>query len=307
MKCPLCAGDQISQLDELDTPLLRRLYRQRLGIAVRQAPDRIRYCRCADCDLRFFDPLFCGDETFYGQLQGHAFYYLSEKQEYAIARRHVRPTDRILEIGAGRGAFARGLNCASYVGLEFSGSAIAAAQRDGIVILKETVQKHARAHPAQYDVVCAFQVLEHVGDVAGFLDGAIACLRPQGRLILSVPGEDGFMGREVNNVLNMPPHHVTHWTRACLSNLPRLFGVTLAEIQPDRLDERHVPSYATTVVIGGVRKVLRMKSGMLSPFFASPLVRAKVKVLSLLLTPRIKKRRLELIGHSVTATYVAGA
>jgi SAM-dependent methyltransferase len=304
MCCPLCKSSRITQQDTLDTGLLAKLYKQKLGITITSRIDNLELFLCDQCQLKFFAPPWIGDESFYEQLQKYEFYYLSDKEEYDIAKKYVQPEDHVLEIGSGRGAFKSKLDCTSYVGLEFSTSAIAEARRNNIEILKESISDHARRNPKKYDVVCSFQVLEHVNDVSDFLGSAISCLKPKGRLIISVPNENSFMGREVNNVLNMPPHHVTRWSIACLRGIPRFFQVSLVDVEQDKLAEMHIYAYANSAIIHGFRKLFRLRPRILSRFLSSLFPRLILKALSFLIAQRIMRIRSRLPGHSVTAIYV---
>src|SRR5690606_18745913 len=147
---------------------------------------------CPQCDLRFFLPAVAGNADFYRQLQRIPWYYVEEKQEYEIAARYIEATDAILEVGAGRGVFSRRIRCSSYRGLETSPDAIAAAKQEGVELLQEDLETHGAQRHGQYDVVCAFQVLEHVPSPREFLQSARSCLREGGKLIIAVPSEDSF-------------------------------------------------------------------------------------------------------------------
>jgi 2-polyprenyl-3-methyl-5-hydroxy-6-metoxy-1,4-benzoquinol methylase len=78
------------------------------------------------------------------------------------------------------------------VGLEFSRKAKEIAFSNGIIIENESIQSHSVAHPAKYDVVCAFQVLEHVSEIRSFIESSIKALKPGGLLIYSIPSADSF-------------------------------------------------------------------------------------------------------------------
>jgi SAM-dependent methyltransferase len=107
----------------------------------------------------------------------------------------LKPTN-VLEIGCGQGAFgARLAGKVDYLGVEpdptsFEVAAGRIEPRGGTVIngLHDAV-------PAgkTFDVVCAFEVLEHLADDQGALDSWVAFIRPGGQLVMSVPAfQDRF-------------------------------------------------------------------------------------------------------------------
>jgi SAM-dependent methyltransferase len=96
----------------------------------------------------------------------------------------------VLEIGCGQGAFGARLAArAEYLGLEPDPSAYDVA-RARIEPLGGRVVNgtHEAAPPgAGYDLVCFFEVLEHVRDDAAMLKAWSALARPGGHVLLSVP------------------------------------------------------------------------------------------------------------------------
>lgn len=110
---------------------------------------------------------------------------------YDLARRMVPPGIRdVLDVGCGQAAI--GVRLAQrydYVGVELDPtSAAVAAQRVGRLgrgaVRRGTVDVLGAA---TFDLVCAFEVLEHIDDDAGALAEWSAHLRPGGWLLLSVP------------------------------------------------------------------------------------------------------------------------
>jgi 2-polyprenyl-3-methyl-5-hydroxy-6-metoxy-1,4-benzoquinol methylase len=194
---------------------------------------------CCRCGLIFFWPQAIGDERFYAELATRPWYYMHDKREFDIAGRYVSSGMRVLEVGAGQGAFSRHVAAAEYIGLDFSPSAAAAAQSRGVRVLQERIEAHSEANRERYDVACAFQVLEHVAAPLEFLNAMAACVKPGGRVIVSVPSEDGFAGRAINDFLNLPPHHVTRWTDSALGALAVNTGMVLEALEHETLASYH--------------------------------------------------------------------
>jgi 2-polyprenyl-3-methyl-5-hydroxy-6-metoxy-1,4-benzoquinol methylase len=69
-----------------------------------------------------------------------------------------------------------------------------------------------------YDAVCLFQVLEHMHDISGFFKHVRAFIKPQGKLIISVPNNNPYLYvNDKLHTLNLPPHHMGLWTGSSLT------------------------------------------------------------------------------------------
>jgi SAM-dependent methyltransferase len=96
----------------------------------------------------------------------------------------------VLEIGAGQGGFASRLAArAQYLGVEPDADSVAVAVRRVAPRGGTVIRGDDTAVPAGsvYDLVCAFEVLEHIEDDAGALARWARYVRPGGHLLLSVP------------------------------------------------------------------------------------------------------------------------
>jgi SAM-dependent methyltransferase len=109
----------------------------------------------------------------------------------AALRRHCRAARRMLEIGCGTGFVLQGIGQA-FPQLELAGSEIALA---GLAFAKRRIpraalfQMDARNIPYanEFDVIGAFDVLEHIEDDASAITAIFGALRPGGHAIFSVP------------------------------------------------------------------------------------------------------------------------
>jgi SAM-dependent methyltransferase len=231
--CPACRGPQIETIGKILTDDLKGLY-ARAGLDVSRyfkGTKEIEMNKCSACDLRFFVPHCAGDDAFYEELQKFDWYYQSEKPEYGYSQRFVGGQDAVLEVGCGKGAFRSFLPASTeYTGLEFNDEAVRRARSSGLNVLKESIEDHAAAAANKYDVVCSFQVLEHVPQPEGFVRACVEAIRPGGRLIIAVPSEDSFLGVASNAHLNMPPHHALRWTDEALRNLAHREGLSVVDV-----------------------------------------------------------------------------
>jgi 2-polyprenyl-3-methyl-5-hydroxy-6-metoxy-1,4-benzoquinol methylase len=244
--CPLCGSESTAIVGQLTRRDLTTLWNRSLGIdpAAWIATPTIDSQHCEACDLRYVDDALAGPEEMYRLLEKLPWYYLENKPEFDIARRHLAGAERVLEVGAGAGAFGRLLaGQGSYVGLEFNSSAVEQAVASGLDVRRESLAEHLASEPGTYDAVVTFQVMEHVPAVGQFIRECRRCLRPGGRLIVSVPGHDGFMGSELNNILDLPPHHITQWSDRTMAAVASEFDFTLVALDHDDIAPSHRANY----------------------------------------------------------------
>lgn len=301
--CLLCGGPDNTPVHVLQVADIVRLYRRVLDIDVAGEFDgqaRITFRRCRICGLRFFSPPAAGSEALYEKLQRFDWYYQADKPEYRYAASHVGKDQRVLEVGCGRGAFADWTAGADYTGLETNEQAKALAGSGHPDILIETVEQHAERHAADYDVVCGFQVLEHVPDPAAFLRACVDCLRAGGTLILSVPNADGFLALLRNNPLNMPPHHVTWWGKDAFVAAADAHDLAITDIHEELLDDIHRHMYAAGLAAQAVDNILGIPYNMLDVSLTGRVRRLFSSALARLLVHGLRSREMRPRGHSMT-------
>jgi SAM-dependent methyltransferase len=242
LRCPLCQGSELKDLQPIPADTIVEIYGPALSAVVRAefgGTGVVHFVVCQSCDLRFFSPAVAGTERLYDVLQKSDFYYQVEKPEFEYARSFIKVDDDVLEVGCGGGAFGSSVKRGAYLGLELTPSAAAQARTLGLRVLEQTIENHASEHPASYDVVCAFQVLEHIAEPGRFIASCLEVLRPEGRLILSMPSADSFAGDLPNHALDLPPHHITRWSNRCLSELKSIFPVSIEAIWNEPLRPIH--------------------------------------------------------------------
>lgn len=169
---------------------------------------------CRGCRLRRLWPLPSEEEL--RRLYGREEYYTvdlaelhddlkagydPEKPIIRLYRRHldalmaaVPPPARLLEIGCARGVFLDLARQAGYrtAGVEINAYAAAyARERFGLEVVSSDINDYSA--PAKFDVVAAFDVIEHVPDPAGFLRRVAALLRPGGSAIIGTPDSSSFL------------------------------------------------------------------------------------------------------------------
>lgn len=247
MKCPLCTSNKIKKLDSLDRNALISLYEKLTKVNFSYLIDQnIDYCECQKCKLRFYDPFIIGDEKFYNALQNFNWYYLDEKFEYEEAAKYIKLNDAVLDVGSGKGAFAKLLPTKNYIGLDTSEGAREMASKDGIKIERKSIQNYVKNHKESFDVVVSFQVLEHVDDPKSFLQAKIDALKVGGKLVIAVPSEDSFLKYVANGILNMPPHHTLRWSDEALQFIAEQYGLELLHLHHEKMRDIHTLWFVDT-------------------------------------------------------------
>lgn len=261
--CSLCGSSNIIFLEMVKIKDLIKMYNKMLNSDISSEFGDLKemgFYKCTECDLRFFYPIVTGSEAFYEKLQKFDWYYLNEKNEYEFSRRFIKESDSVLEIGCGKGAFAKKIVAKSYIGLEFSTEAKIIAEQNGLHIVNEPIQEHSINNKNKYDVVCSFQVLEHVSNTRSFIESSLACLKSDGLLIYSIPSVDSFSKFVPNFILDMPPHHVSRWTDTSLKNLEKLFNIECIELWHEPLQQVHKRFYAETILFISLLNLFQIKS-----------------------------------------------
>jgi 2-polyprenyl-3-methyl-5-hydroxy-6-metoxy-1,4-benzoquinol methylase len=189
---------------------------------------------CTVTGMRFWRPAsVAGDEQFYKELsENWQNYYQTDRWEYQEARTAiVMPHSRVLELGCGRGYFLRSLESLGHVGLGLELNADAALNKvTGFDIRNQYAEEAAAAAPESFDVVCSFQVLEHVPDPRSFIEACIRLVRPGGKIILSTPNYEFPVHAKGLDAFDLPPHHLNHFTAATYKNMAPLFGLELSHV-----------------------------------------------------------------------------
>lgn len=244
---PLTLTNKVSFLQKIKTKDIINKYRKyqldvsKYFIDVKE----VSIYQCDKTGYKFYYPCsLAGDSAFYQHFQNFDWYYMPWKWEHEITTSYLKDGMNILEVGCAHGAFLEKINklfdLGTCVGLELNESST--IKKEKFEIVNKYVQDYAKIHSDQFDLVCSYQVLEHIAEVQSFIEANVACLRKGGKLIISVPNNDSYI-KNLDSALNMPPHHMGLWTKSSLSALTQIFPLTILEIHFEKLKEYHIDGY----------------------------------------------------------------
>jgi 2-polyprenyl-3-methyl-5-hydroxy-6-metoxy-1,4-benzoquinol methylase len=211
--------------------------------------EEIKLYQCNQSKLRFFVPIHtAGSDQLYEQLEKYDWYYMPRKWEHDVAVKDLQGCQRVLEVGCGRGAFVERLCKEEKIdaqGIELNSNAVNLAKAKGINVYSIDLHELAKKKE-KYDAVCSFQVLEHISDPLGFIEGQLKLIKPGGKLIIGVPNADSFMKYCKKNLLDQPPHHVTRWYQETFIFLESILPIRVQHFKTEPLADYHVSWYTST-------------------------------------------------------------
>ena len=256
-RCPACHAERAERLYRVDAAQAAQHYVLREADPDRHAALRAHIAalwgqptcdvvRCRACGFGFASPYVAGDARFY-TLAYERTGYPVWKWEFARTLRALGEADlppdvSLLEVGAGDGAFLRRVVPGRVaperaLATEFSDYGRRAIEALGVRAVAADVRDLEPASAgAPFDVICLFQVLEHLDRLDALMAHLNTLAAPDGRLFVGVPSAPRVAFNEHNgSLLDMPPNHVGRWTRAAFEALGARHGwrVEAAEVEPE--------------------------------------------------------------------------
>lgn len=252
--CPLCSNHSPKLLYEVKSELAARHVLGKAG-ADRVEPlaahirklwnqDACGFYECERCDFSFAYPFIGGDADFYRTAYEGAFYprWKWEFEKTAGILSNLSPGTRLtlLEVGAGTGMFIRSISPrlfpkADVRCIEYSESGAAAIREYGIRCSTEDIAGiDCRQFGAPFDVVCMFQVLEHMerfDDVFRVLSGLT---RAGGHVFIAVPNPAQRKFFDTQDLCqDIPPTHVSRWSSTAVGTLAARHGFEIESFESE--------------------------------------------------------------------------
>ncbi len=134
---------------------------------------------------------------------------------------------RLLDVGCGVGRFCLAARSKGWdvIGIDTSEKAVKAARElAGLPVFQGSVDDMLK-EGKRFDVVTAFEVLEHLGDPVTFLGKLRSLIIPGGHLFCTVPNADCDAIMNSVNPAWLPPVHILFFNRSALKNTGDLAGL----------------------------------------------------------------------------------
>jgi SAM-dependent methyltransferase len=232
IKCPVCQSDHSKQLFRIgtdkaglllipDNPEQSMLISNEIASLWQSNQGEFR--QCTRCRYGFAWPFIAGNEKIYSALYYKDFSYPASKWEYDRALQIIRMLNvssetTMLELGAGNGTF---LDKASafikdkgrIFSTEYSGAGREEIQRKGYTCFNSSMAELPGKNLPAFDVICMFQVLEHMDDLVMVFGTLNELGKKDAHLIIAVP--NGSLRRFYDKWgvhLDVPPVHVGRFT-----------------------------------------------------------------------------------------------
>jgi len=217
LACPVCGG--------------RRL-------AAPRAYRRAHLARCRECGLVFADR-----RPSEAELADHYGGYSRADYDSPITRRRYRDllagfepyrrTGRILDVGCGIGFFLEEARDGGWQahGTEFERRAVEIVRAKGLSCEQAPIDPEA-FEPGSFDVVTAFEVVEHVGDPRAEAATIASALRPGGLLYLTTPNFASLSRRLLRGRWSVVsyPEHLLYFTPSTLRDWLARAGFVPVEV-----------------------------------------------------------------------------
>lgn len=161
------------------------------------------------------------EEYFAWQSQIGRFGGIANKAKF---EQFVKPTDFLVDFGAGGGFIMEQLQCQKKIGVEINASARSVAEKRGLTM----VDKLDKIADNTVDLVITHHALEHTDSPLEILKEIHRILKPNGRVVCVVPCEAisyGFIENDIN-------FHLYTWSPMCLGNLFVRAGFKVLESKP---------------------------------------------------------------------------
>ena len=232
VNCPLCEAQDYKTLYEpwvkVDDPV--KLYGAASGI-----PGTQRLVRCRNCGMIYENPRYPDDVIFQGyalsEEMGHDSQFAMRAESFyralgSLARLIPNPGAQVLDIGTAGGAFLEAARRYGYdaTGLEPSHYLAAQAKARGLKIIEGTVYTQ-HLDEKSFDMICFWDVLEHVPNPKQDLIQIRKLLKPNGVLLINYPDIGTWMAKLTGKKFWwVTSVHLHHFTRATIKKLCDMAG-----------------------------------------------------------------------------------
>ena len=243
MECPLCRSENV-RLHLKDVPTVP-LYKIR-------SKRSYNHYMCDDCATLFIHPTPSTKE--FNSVYNNPEYYLSWERNLArntqirygndlkkfkvfinqipADKEIINEPKRIIELGCALGHFLYWTMpyFTEVYGVEYSDYAIAQSINKNFKVSKQFFNKHPNNF---FDVICSWDVFEHVPNIEDYIKESNRILKPGGKIILTTPNSKSISFKLFKEkwIDIAPPEHVLIYSKKSLERLFRKYGFKNIKIQ----------------------------------------------------------------------------
>lgn len=230
--------------------------------------------RCQSCGLGYRFPRLAKEELddLYRQGEPSVWNFEpGERRDWKLAKESIErrfPGEAdVLDVGCFDGGFLAGLTTTRRFGIEINPAGAARARQRGIEILGEDYKGVADSS-LDFDVVTAFDVIEHVDDPRPFFESLAGRLRAGGVLVISTGNLDAWTWRVAGGRYwyCAIPEHISFVSRAWFEGMAARQGLRVLDLVPFshedaslKLKLREAVANALYLFAPGVNRYLRAK------------------------------------------------
>lgn len=282
---PIYESVKCYKVDDVSSVGLQNFYQNGYGLGVDLVEHlntvNISLYKCPKSNFQFYVPFdIDGDATYYKELEArNNNYYNTDSWEFYKTKKLISQDSKVLEIGSGNLSFLRLLKSKTknVIGIELNDASVSAGVSEGFEMYNQSIEEFSKNNSNTFDVVCSFQVLEHIksSELNAFISNALKCLKKGGRFIIAVPNNSSVFFKErkllkyyskesnfklhcTTLALNMPPHHMGLWDEKSLKSLINKYPIKINSIHKEELADFRI-SLVKDILISKVSNYLGLK------------------------------------------------
>lgn len=281
--CPICDGKKFDVFLEpwVEENDPAKLYGAASGVQGTQ-----HLVTCVDCGVIYENPCYDADTIVAGYMASQEeehdtqhpmrvrSFYLALKKH---ASRIPKPGARVLDIGTAGGAFLEAATQFGFdaIGMEPSMDLVTRGKERGLQIEQGTIENHDFEY-GSFDMVCLWDVIEHLPDPKTALLEIRKLLKPKGILLINYP-DIGTMSAKIAGkkfwwILSV---HLTHFTRKTMREICERTGFEVFHFQRywQTLEFGYLENMAVHYKIPLTKLITRLTPGFIKripvPYYAS--------------------------------------
>ena len=276
VKCPVCKKKDSKILYTVNSETApahfllgsrneSKYMRLRFAIENIWAKNTCSFYQCNYCDFCFSFPFVAGNTKYYSTLYDNENKYPNWKWEFEITLleihklvhdRQIKKKFNFLELGAGNGEFIRRIISdfskePKITCTEFSESAInSISDLDIDCFSKDVRDFDVKIYKNHFDVICMFQVLEHLDKLDELFVHLNHISNQKCNLFIGVPNfEHRAFFDKYGFIEDIPPHHISRWNEKNLRIIGDRFGWELVCYRKEPLDKNKIINKFRNVIL----------------------------------------------------------